>query len=122
MTIGVALVSLGIMIGFVIIGGLALLLQREWDGVPEPLRAWLLARTHGVNTSAPPRRRARRVDPIVLCRISPVYLRHQRRFAAEMKRETKPEILSLIEARPAHEPQMLALAQFVRAKLVTQGA
>lgn len=68
------------------------------------------------------RRRARRVDQVALCRISRLMLHHQHRFAAEMHRETKPEMISLTEVRPVHDPQMLALAQLVRAKLVTQTA
>lgn len=90
---------------------------------PPALRQALVKRF--IDQPAPPAarpRRARKVDQFALCRINRLTLHHQRRIAVETKRETKTEMVSLTESRPAHDPQMLALAQLVRAKLVTQTA
>ncbi len=121
-----ALLSLQIIVGFVVLGGLVILLQREWEGVPEPARSWLLERTHGVKHIAVRHRRARKVDQFALCRINRLMWHHQRRVHAEMPRETKPETArnggSLTEVRIMHDPQMIALVKLVNAKLVTQTA
>lgn len=112
-----ALLSLAIIVGFVIIGGLAILLQREWEGVPEPLRAWLLERTHGVKHIPARRRRVRKVDQFALCRISRVQRRHQRRFArvpnhrtAELDARTTPG--NDITERGAYRPLTADQAAF----------